>query len=258
MLGPRLGRLWRQGRELFNLARELLAPRLCYACKQPIEEGCLCPVCRRGYLLGLAGRYQPRQDEYSAALAPYCLEDDHLDQWLCLLRYEGVVQELLGKLKFQREERLLQLLQEEAQLALPPRERAVLLAAYDDVACIPTSPERLRQRGFDVPQEVFAFLGGSGKLRRGLLLRQRPTPPLFNLGPVERRQAVAGCFSLDPAYRGRLAGRRILLCDDIFTTGSTLGAAAALLRRQGAAYVGALTLAAPKEAEARLREVKGS
>ncbi len=244
----------RQGKELLFLARELLAPRCCAACGAVIEEGCFCEACRQSYLAHVRGTFRPRRDEYTAALGAFGEDGAYLDSWLCLFRYEGLARELIGKLKFQKEERLLQLLKEEAQLALPPALRKKLTAAYDFVAFVPTSPERLQRRGFDVPREIFSFLAGKEKMRPALLLRVRRTPPLYALNPQERREAVAGCFAVAAPYRQQLKGKKILLCDDIFTTGSTLKEGAAELRRQGAAAVGALTFAASREAAAQAGE----
>ena len=73
----------------------------------------------------------------------------------------------------------------------------------------------------------------------------RSTAPLFELAPQERRSELAGCFALSQSAQRLIAGKRVLLCDDIYTTGSTMAEAAGVLLRAGAAEVHGLALTAP-------------
>jgi predicted amidophosphoribosyltransferase len=73
------------------------------------------------------------------------------------------------------------------------------------------------------------------------LIRARPTLPQTDLDPAARRANVRDAFRVPrPAT---VLGRRLLLVDDVHTTGATVGAAARALRAAGAAAVGVLTLA---------------
>lgn len=70
-----------------------------------------------------------------------------------------------------------------------------------------------------------------------LLRRVKPTPVLRGLGPRERAKAVAGAFALAPGGKERVAGRSVVLVDDIYTSGATTDACVRLLKRAGAARV---------------------
>jgi ComF family protein len=72
-------------------------------------------------------------------------------------------------------------------------------------------------------------------LAGGLLRRVRNTPPQFSLPPSERRANVRGAFGVRAGYY--LDRARVLLVDDILTTGSTCSSAARVLKRAGAAHV---------------------
>ncbi|HEX9965534.1 MAG TPA: ComF family protein [Allosphingosinicella sp.] len=70
-----------------------------------------------------------------------------------------------------------------------------------------------------------------------LLKRTRATPPLKGLGRRERAMAVRGAFRVPPEHRPRVKGRRIILVDDVYTSGATASACARTLKRAGAASV---------------------
>lgn len=235
----------REAEYYLRLLKELVFVRRCTVCRQSVDAGLLCAACRKHYLLQRTWRCQPREEFLAGQAEP--LPEDVLSSVLLLYKYDGAIKDALQQIKFAADASLLPLLQEEAEAALPSA-RMRWLTQYDLAACVPTSPERREQRGFDVPQALFAPLldvGGSCLYCGGLLRRVRRTTPLFELQPLERRQELAGCFSLGGSADVR--GKRILLCDDIYTTGSTLAEAARVLLAAGAREVHALALAAAQD-----------
>jgi len=115
-----------------------------------------------------------------------------------------------------------------------------LIQEADLAAPVPLHPNRLRQRGFNQ-----ALLLAQGlpevPLERELLVRQRHTPPQAGLNPKERRDNVKGAFAVPRP--DLVKGKRILLIDDVFTTGATVKECAKVLRRSGAREVDILTVA---------------
>ena len=124
------------------------------------------------------------------------------------------------------------------------RAGAQLIAEADLVAPVPLHRFRLLARRHNQAALIAAALPGArGKLAPDLLIRRRRTPSQGGLSARERRRNVAGAFAVRPAWRPKLAGKRVLLVDDVHTTGATLEACARVLRRAGAAGVDALTVA---------------
>jgi ComF family protein len=117
--------------------------------------------------------------------------------------------------------------------------------AVDLVVPVPLHPARLRERGFSQALVLAACARGPAAVRAPLapeaLERRRPTAVQAGLGRAAREQNVAGAFVVpEPA---RVRGRRVLLVDDVVTTGATAAACVRALRRAGAAEVTVAALA---------------
>jgi predicted amidophosphoribosyltransferase len=76
-----------------------------------------------------------------------------------------------------------------------------------------------------------------------MLLRVKETAPQSSLPRGERLLAVRGAYALEPARAAALKDRRIVLLDDVMTTGASLHEAARVVRRAGAAHITALVFA---------------
>jgi ComF family protein len=128
-------------------------------------------------------------------------------------------------------------------LALPAGE---LLGEVDVVAPVPLHRRRLMQRGFNQAALLAASLAEPGGPRYvpDLLQRTRATASQQGLGARARQGNVtAAAFRVHPQRRHLVAGRRVLLVDDVLTTGATLEACARTLLRGGAEAVDGLALA---------------
>jgi competence protein ComFC len=109
-------------------------------------------------------------------------------------------------------------------------------------AVVPVPADRQRRHGFMPVQAMGRLLARELKLEflPGLLRKAKSTPPQVGLTQAQRKTNLDGAFALAAGLR--LAGKEILLIDDVTTTGTTIGKCAALLKKKGA-RVTVLTLA---------------
>jgi ComF family protein len=158
--------------------------------------------------------------------------------------YTGNLRKTILHLKFHGREHLAKRL---GGLLLRPFE-ALMEHGSALVVPVPLHTSRSRQRGFNqaelLARGLVRKIGRKERglqLATGLLIRVRPTLPQVGLSPSARRENVRGVFSVSQAERVR--NRTVLLVDDVMTTGATLSACSAALKRAGAARVLALSLA---------------
>jgi ComF family protein len=141
---------------------------------------------------------------------------------------------LVHALKYGGRPRLAQALGPVIAAALPAGAR------FDLVFEVPLHPARLRERGYNQAAALADAVAGALAVPRwsGALIRVRPTREQARLGPAARRANVAGAFrAIEPAALG---GRRVLVVDDVLTTGNTLEACLDAVRDAGAEAAGAV------------------
>jgi ComF family protein len=110
---------------------------------------------------------------------------------------------------------------------------------------VPLHTDRLRERGYNQAALLARELGRSSGLSvsESSLTRVRATRPQVDLSAQERKENVRDAFHCPGT---ELKGKRVVLIDDVFTTGATLEACSIALRQVGACSVWALTLARPR------------
>ena len=157
--------------------------------------------------------------------------------------YDGAVASAIRGLKFRGQRRLALPL---ARLLLAAVEDATL--APDLIIPMPLHGGRRRERGYNQAALLARPLARAMRapLREDALARTRATQPQTRLSRPDRRANVAGAFALaSHAAQTQLAGKRLLLVDDVTTTGATLDAAAEALLAARPAAILALAVARP-------------
>ena len=230
-----------------RLALDFALPRLCPSCREPLGEGAgLCadcwsrlsliepPYCTR---LGIPFAYDPGPGLLSMeAIA----NPPAYDRARAAVRYDDIARVLVHNLKYGD------------RLDLAPmmgqwmaRAGHELLAGADSLIPVPLHWRRQWARRFNQSAAlagVVSTLSGVPVMHGGLV-RARATPQQVGKSKAERSDNVQGAFRVASECSASIAGRRLVLVDDVLTSGATVDACARALLRAGAAHVDVLVFA---------------
>lgn len=193
-----------------------------------------CWTCAARLPQSLSGRPEPRCGQCLQAPPP-------LERTIAALDYAFPWDGLVRQYKFHQAIELRAALLERMEQAL----NAADAEAPDWLLPVPLTPQRQRERGYNQCFELARVLGKRHKIRcdLNLLLRVRDTARQAQLPLRDRSANVKQAFALEPGRAQELRGKRVVLLDDVMTSGATLFEIARVLRSAGAANVQAWVLA---------------
>lgn len=205
-------------------------PLLCDDCRNriPFVHSPRCPSCDLPYERG--------EDH----LCGFCLKGSYsFSLARAATLYRPPVSSLISAMKFQGQMTCLSTLTWLSVTSPGFRE----LSEPDIIMPVPLHAGRLRRRGFNQSLVLArsCFPGRRRIIDAANLIKTRPTAPQTQLGGPDRRRNISGSFSLKQPQK--VKNKKILLIDDVFTTGSTVNECARMLRRAGADRVEIFTVA---------------
>lgn len=231
--------------KFFAILLHIFLPNRCMFCGKPVEyDRDLCPFC---------AEHKPLLDASRCPICGWTECTGHTDDlgidWLAVpFSYDTGVERAIRDLKFHDN------LPNAGKLAAYMAEalrRKGELGQIDWLLPVPMYPPDERKRGYNQSLRLARCLSKELGIpvREDVLKKGRPTAKQHTLHRKERRRNLQGAFFLsDPAA---VLGKRVLLVDDVYTTGSTMAECARVLRGQGAALVAGTTAA-------RVQRMEGS
>jgi ComF family protein len=232
---------------VWRSAIDFIYPPSCVGCGSATDEPhALCASCWRGMPL-IARPYCERLgtpfalDYGGALLSPQAMADPPVfGRARAVARYDGLARDLVHRLKYG----------DRHDLALPmarwmSRAGSDVLEGSDFLVPVPLHAVRMWMRRANQSAVLAANIGSA----RGMpvahqaLLRVRRTKPQVGLSKAERGDNLQGAFAVSPDGLAQVSGRRIVLIDDVMTTGATVNACSRALMRAGAANVDVLVFA---------------
>ncbi len=216
-----------------NLLTDLLYPPRCPVCGQPAPFGLkICPECRKRLPVIETKRCRKcgKPIEDFDVLCPDCVREDHLyDRGLGIYMYDETMKRAISELKYKgrREygEVFGELLYENARSEL-------MYWKPDCLIPIPLHPAREAERGYNQARIISEALSKRCGIpvRSDILTRTMETDRMKELSAKDRINNMIRAFEVSEGCREL---RSVVLIDDIYTTGSTVDAASAVLRRAG-------------------------
>lgn len=225
---------------VFDFLLDIIFPRRCAGCGDPRPNGALCENCRdslRAHDTLFCGRCRARLPDGKKI----CHPEHPFVLGAALDYHSGAAGELIKTLKFARNKEVaayLALFLFEYLLRLP-----IDISGYE-LAPVPISAARERERGFNQAELIARELSPLARapLLLGAILRVKHGKPQSEIrGRKERAENISGAFSAEPSL---VAGKNIILLDDVVTSGSTMFEAARVLKAAGAKKI--IGLAAAK------------
>jgi ComF family protein len=245
---PSAAAQFRQGlRATLRLALDVALPPLCPSCREPLGDGVgLCASCWSKLSLieppyrarlGIPFTYDPSPGLLSmeAIAAPPAY-----DRARAAVRYDDVARALV--LAFKYGDRLDLALMMGRWMARAGRE---LLRDADALLPVPLHWRRLWARRFNQAAALFGAISdicGLPVLHDGIK-RVRATPQKVGLSKAQRADNVQGAFRVPADHKAQIKGKRLVLIDDVLTSGATVDTCARTLLRAGAAHVDVLVFA---------------
>lgn len=189
--------------------------RRCEKCGKPLSDNDPGPLCFSCTDSETSGR--PHAFDKGYACASY---DSVAQSVIFALKYgsRSDIGDILGEILYDR--------------MLSEFDADELAGMYDLVIPVPIYLEKKKTRGYnhaDLMAESFAKRAGI-RYEHELVLRTRATKPMKGLGPEERRANISGAFDIRDRKHSLIQDSRVLLIDDIYTTGSTLDEIAGVLK----------------------------
>jgi len=237
------------GRTITQAVLDLFYPPRCHACKKRVPMGSDLMICRvcladltflRAPLCPRCGKEMSPDAGEANRFCVACLKKKpEFDSARSLVHYKSAARTLLHRLKFSGDTGagavLVQAVVREGEMSGRRK--------YDLIIPVPLHPSRLRKRGLNQSLTLarVLFPGEREKIRPTALTRVKNTIAQTGLDGVARRKNLRGAFAVPPSVS--VQAKAVLLVDDVYTTGTTVGECARSLKRGGADVVDVLTIA---------------
>ncbi len=235
--------------KIFKKIAEIIFPNHCLYCEKIISsEGLFCNDCwqKLQFITEPKCRICCNPFEFLPAgrslICAKCLETKPpFDNAISIFRYNSVIGKIVSDLKYRDRTYIAKKL-----ACFLSKAATEAITEADFIIAVPLHKNRLYQRKFNqslILCKAIAKHAAKTKLRHDFLLRIKNTPAQVGLNKRQRQKNIVAAFKLNSKYCEIVKDKKILLLDDIMTTGTTLTSCAKILKKSGAAKVTLLTLA---------------
>ena len=214
---------------MFQKILNLIFPNVCGFCNK-INENSLCIDCEK------------MLSKYKLERIKDCKEDKtkYFDFSYCALKYEGIVREKIISYKFGEKSYLYKTF---AKIIINNKKIYDILKLYDIILPVPMHKSKESVRGYNqsalLAMEIANSIGI--KFKDGVLVKIKDTNIQSSLTKKERHKNLNGAFKVKD--KGKIINKKVVLVDDIYTTGSTVNECSKVLKNAGAKEILVVTIA---------------
>lgn len=216
--------------EILEKALNFFFPQTCGICEKICDDA-ICNKCKK------------ELDKISFPSRKCFLElkGIYYDEHMHIFKYNGMIKEKIVKYKFKDRAYLSKFF---AEIIYSNKKVMKYIYSYDYIIPIPLSKIRKRLRGYNQTYLILKELKKRDiniKLETDILYKDQNIKPQSTLNEIERKINIKNAYSVKNIEK--IKNKKILLFDDVFTTGSTTNECSRLLKENGAKKVGVLTIA---------------
>ena len=214
--------------KIFNYILELIYPNVCGVCKKISKES-LCKKCEikiKQYEINKVKEYKDNQF--------------YFDESLHIFKYEDIIRKMLVEYKFQEKSYLYKTF---SKIILKNEKICGKFKKYDIIIPVPIHKKRRLVRGYNQTELIAKEIAKNTNLRieNQVLFKHKNIVSQSELNKSNRKQNVKNAFIIKDEEK--VKNKKVLIFDDIYTTGSTANECSKILKNAGASKIGILTIA---------------
>lgn len=211
---------------MLNCFLNLIYPNVCGVCGQ-ISKDSLCRKCEnqiKPYEINLIKKYKKKS----------------MNESMHIFKYDGVIRQKIIQYKFLNKPYLYKTF---SKIILKNKKVCGFLKKYDIIIPVPIHEKRKKDRGYNQTELIAKYISKQLNIyiEKNALLKQKNTISQSELRKKERENNVKNAFIIKDSKR--IENKKILLFDDIYTTGNTVKECCKVLKKAGAKQIGVLTIA---------------
>lgn len=213
---------------------DVFYPKICVGCRR--EGNYICSECQRKLIKPEPICPMCTKPSLDGWTHPRCRRRLGMDRLIVGLPYKGCVQSCLKSVKYKSSWDMIGFLCNLQRLEIDLQDSVL--------TCVPMWDQKVRERGYN-QAEMIAELVAKQYMRQNyaLLERIKQTRPMYRLNKQERWENVEGVFRINNQQANKLTGKRVVIVDDVWTTGATMRECARVLKTAGACEVWGITIA---------------
>ena len=162
----------------------------------------------------------------------------YFDEFYSIFKYEGIIRDTLIKYKFQNKAYLYKTF---SKIILNNKKICGILKKYDIIIPVPIHKKRKHQRGYNQTELIAREIANNTNLQleNKVLFKQKNVISQSELSKIDRKENIKNAFMIQNIEK--IKNKKVIIFDDIYTTGSTVNECARVLKKAGTSFIGVLT-----------------